>query len=65
MEGWRTRIGFPVPPGNPTVGPAMVEMSPHQGLRRVPVVNGAPRCSQIRQQADITSISASRFALDS
>jgi maleate cis-trans isomerase len=28
MKGWRTRIGFLVPPGNPTVEPEMAEMTP-------------------------------------
>jgi maleate isomerase len=28
MKGWRTRIGFMVPPGNPTVEPEMAEMTP-------------------------------------
>ena len=28
MKGWRTRIGFLVPPGNPTVEPEMAEMAP-------------------------------------
>src|SRR6185437_6361170 len=28
MKGWRTRIGFLVPPGNPTVEPKMAELTP-------------------------------------
>jgi maleate cis-trans isomerase len=28
VKGWRTRIGFLVPPGNPTVEPEMAEMTP-------------------------------------
>lgn len=28
MKGWRARIGFLVPPGNPTVEPEMFEMAP-------------------------------------
>jgi maleate isomerase len=28
MKGWRTRIGFLVPPGNPTVEPEMAEITP-------------------------------------
>jgi maleate isomerase len=28
VKGWRTRIGFLVPPGNPTVEPEMAEMAP-------------------------------------
>jgi maleate isomerase len=31
MIGWRTRIGFLVPPGNPTVEPEMTELAP-QGV---------------------------------
>ena len=28
MKGWRTRIGFLLPPGNPTVEPEMAELTP-------------------------------------
>src|SRR3954469_12692536 len=28
MKGWRTRIGFLLPPGNPTVEPEMTELTP-------------------------------------
>ena len=28
MKGWRTRIGFLVPPGNPTLEPEMAELTP-------------------------------------
>ena len=31
MTGWRARIGFLVPPGNPTVEPEMIELAP-QGV---------------------------------
>ena len=47
MKGWRTRIGFLVPPGNPTVEPEMAEVTPNRGLRQVAVVNRAPRCSKV------------------
>ena len=29
MIGWRARLGFLVPPGNPTVETEMIEMAPH------------------------------------
>ena len=28
MKGWRARLGFLIPPGNPTIEPEMVEMAP-------------------------------------
>lgn len=28
MKGWRTRLGFLIPPGNPTVEPEMAQMAP-------------------------------------
>jgi len=28
MKGWRARIGFLVPPGNPTLEPEMMELAP-------------------------------------
>src|SRR5215469_15746144 len=28
MKGWRTRIGFLLPPGNPTVEPEMAQLTP-------------------------------------
>ena len=31
MKGWRARIGFLVPPGNPTLEPEMMELAP-QGV---------------------------------
>ncbi|MGZ5835480.1 MAG: maleate cis-trans isomerase family protein [Xanthobacteraceae bacterium] len=29
MKGWRARLGFLIPPGNPTIEPEMAEMAPH------------------------------------
>src|SRR5499426_587850 len=28
MQGWRARLGFLIPPGNPTVEPEMIAMAP-------------------------------------
>ena len=28
MKGWRARLGFLIPPGNPTVEPEMIAMAP-------------------------------------